>query len=69
MKVSQNLNELTSLILVKMKNVLVKYQPSLVLVHGDTTTTFATAIAAYYEKIKVGHVEAGLRTGDNPSIQ
>ena len=45
-----------------MKNVLSEYSPDLVLVHGDTSTTSATAIAAFYQKIKVGHIEAGLRT-------
>ena len=60
----QTLNEVTSAILVKLKPILVEYQPNLLLVHGDTATTFAAALAAYYEKIDVGHVEAGLRTGD-----
>lgn len=60
----QTLNELTSLILVKLQPILSEYKPDLLLVHGDTATTFAASLAAYYEKISVGHVEAGLRTGN-----
>ena len=45
-----------------MKNVLSDYAPDIVLVHGDTTTTFATSLACYYARVPVGHVEAGLRT-------
>jgi UDP-N-acetylglucosamine 2-epimerase (non-hydrolysing) len=48
----------------KIKPVFEEFRPDLVLVHGDTSTTFATSLAAYYQKIKIGHVEAGLRTGD-----
>lgn len=59
---NQNLASLTSLILNKMQNVFNQYQPNVVLVHGDTTTTLATSIAAFYNSIPVGHVEAGLRT-------
>jgi UDP-N-acetylglucosamine 2-epimerase (non-hydrolysing) len=62
MQQNQNLSKLTSLILHNMQNVFTKFQPDLVLVHGDTTTTLATAMAAFYKKIPVGHVEAGLRT-------
>ena len=47
-----------------MRNVLQEVKPDLVLVHGDTTTAFATALAAFYQHIPVGHVEAGLRTYD-----
>ena len=43
---------------------MIKLQPDLVLVHGDTSTTFAATLAAFYEKIPVGHIEAGLRTGN-----
>lgn len=60
----QNLNELTARILISMKAVLTAEAFDLVLVHGDTTTAMASALAAFYEKIAVGHVEAGLRTGD-----
>lgn len=64
MKPGQSLNEVTASILINMKNVLKDFNPDVVLVHGDTATTFATALAAYYEQIPVGHVEAGLRTGN-----
>jgi len=60
----QTLNDVTSAILLKLKPILLEYQPDLLLVHGDTATTFAASLAAYYEKIDVGHVEAGLRTGN-----
>lgn len=62
MKQDQNLSNLTSLILSEMQNIFSKYLPDVVLVHGDTTTTLATSIAAFYASIPVGHVEAGLRT-------
>ncbi|RFE02319.1 non-hydrolyzing UDP-N-acetylglucosamine 2-epimerase [Streptococcus parauberis] len=62
MKDDQTLNSITSSILEKIKPVFESEKPDLVLVHGDTTTTFATAVAAFYQGIKVGHVEAGLRT-------
>jgi UDP-N-acetylglucosamine 2-epimerase (non-hydrolysing) len=64
MKPGQTLNDVTSSILVGLKPVLEAFVPDVVLVHGDTATTFASALAAYYQQIKVGHVEAGLRTGD-----
>lgn len=51
-------------ILAGMSDVIARQQPDLVLVHGDTSTTLATALAAFYNKVEVGHVEAGLRTGD-----
>jgi UDP-N-acetylglucosamine 2-epimerase (non-hydrolysing) len=60
----QDLYDITINILVEMKVVLINFQPDIVLVHGDTTTTLATSLAAFYQKIKVGHVEAGLRTDD-----
>ena len=64
MKPAQTLNDLTTTILVGLKPVLEEFKPDVVLVHGDTTTTFATSVAAFYAGIPVGHVEAGLRTYD-----
>ena len=64
MKKRQDLYDITSNILLGMKNILEDYKPDLLLVHGDTTTTFATSLAAFYKQIKVGHVEAGLRTNN-----
>jgi len=64
MKPGQDLYDITSNVLLGMKNVLEDFRADIVLVHGDTTTTSATALSAFYQKIKVGHVEAGLRTGD-----
>ena len=64
MQPDQNLDEVVSKILIKLESVLDDFQPDLVLVHGDTITTFSASLAAYLKKIKVGHVEAGLRTGD-----
>jgi len=63
MKAGQTLNEVTARILLELKPVLQEFKPDVVLVHGDTATTFAASLAAYYEQIAVGHVEAGLRTG------
>lgn len=64
MKPGQDLTDITSRVLLGMREVLRKAKPDLVLVHGDTTTCFAAGLAAFYEGIKIGHVEAGLRTGD-----
>ena len=64
MKDSQNLFDITSRILESIKSVLEEESPDIVLVHGDTTTTFVSALACFYLKIPVGHVEAGLRTYD-----
>jgi len=64
MKPGQSLHDVTSGILVGLKEVLAQYQPDVVLVHGDTATTFAASLAAFYQQIPVGHVEAGLRTGN-----
>ena len=64
MKPGQDLFDITGNILAGLKGVLAAEQPDLVLVHGDTTTTLATSLAAYYARIPVGHVEAGLRTGN-----
>lgn len=60
----QSLTDLTASILKGVKSVLDICKPDIVLVHGDTSTTFSTALAAYYQQIPVGHVEAGLRTGN-----
>jgi UDP-N-acetylglucosamine 2-epimerase (non-hydrolysing) len=62
MKHHQDLYSITTGVLTGLKEVLEKEQPHLLLVHGDTTTTFAAALAAFYQHIPVGHVEAGLRT-------
>ncbi|MFC0445708.1 non-hydrolyzing UDP-N-acetylglucosamine 2-epimerase [Pseudidiomarina halophila] len=64
MKPGQGLHEITNAILSGLKPILDSLQPDFVLVHGDTATTFATSLAAYYGQYKVGHVEAGLRTGN-----
>jgi len=58
------LYDITANVLLGMKGILGDFKPDIVLVHGDTTTTSATSLAAFYQKIKVGHVEAGLRTKD-----
>lgn len=67
MKVNQTLSEITSNVLIGLDRVMKEAKPDIVLVHGDTTTTFAASISAYYNQIKVGHVEAGLRTWDKYS--
>ncbi len=64
MRAGQSLNDVTARILLELKPVLQEFKPDVVLVHGDTATTFAASLAAYYEQIAVGHVEAGLRTGN-----
>jgi UDP-N-acetylglucosamine 2-epimerase (non-hydrolysing) len=64
MQPDQDLTTLTSRVLVGLQRVLKEWPPSLVLVQGDTTTAFATALAAFYERVPVGHIEAGLRTND-----
>ena len=64
MRPGQGLHEITACALAGLKNVLSEVSPDLVLVHGDTTTTLSASLAAYYDRIPVGHVEAGLRTGD-----
>jgi len=64
MKPGQDLNQITTNIIDAIKPVLKEFQPDVVLVHGDTTTTFVTTLAAYYQQIDVGHIEAGLRTGN-----
>ena len=62
MKQGQDLYDVTARVLVGMRDVLKEVQPDVVLVHGDTTTSMAAALAAFYQQIPVGHVEAGLRT-------
>ncbi|MFM2579414.1 non-hydrolyzing UDP-N-acetylglucosamine 2-epimerase [Vibrio fortis] len=64
MRAGQSLNDVTARIIQELKSVLQEFKPDVVLVHGDTATTFAASLAAYYEQIDVGHVEAGLRTGN-----
>jgi UDP-N-acetylglucosamine 2-epimerase (non-hydrolysing) len=67
MKPNQNLYNLTADVIVGMKDVLADFNPDYVLVHGDTTTSTAAALAAFYHGSKVCHIEAGLRTGDKKS--
>lgn len=64
MRPGQDLTDITTSVLTGLRNVLRKAEPDIVIVHGDTTTTLAASLAAYYERIPIGHVEAGLRTGD-----
>ncbi|MBA96247.1 MAG: UDP-N-acetylglucosamine 2-epimerase (non-hydrolyzing) [Roseobacter sp.] len=64
MKPGQGLTEITAAVLAGLKPVLEDFAPDLLLVHGDTTTTLSASLAAYYQQIPVGHVEAGLRTGN-----
>ncbi|MCD3297884.1 non-hydrolyzing UDP-N-acetylglucosamine 2-epimerase, partial [Clostridium botulinum] len=64
MKKKQTLSSITTEVLNNLNDIFVEETPDIVLVHGDTTTTFASALAAFYNKIKVGHIEAGLRTYD-----
>ena len=67
MKDKQTLTHITAEVLERLCEVIQKEKPDIVLVHGDTTTTFSAALAAFYNKVKVGHVEAGLRTYDKYS--
>lgn len=64
MKKSQTLGDITISILKKLDPIIKNEKPDVVLVHGDTTTTFAAGLAAFYNQVKIGHVEAGLRTWD-----
>ena len=64
MKKGQTLSEVTSRIVTNLQPIFQTFNPDLVLVHGDTSTTLCSALSAYYHQIPVGHVEAGLRTGD-----
>ena len=67
MKQGQSLSEITSRALLGLEEVIKEVKPDIVLVHGDTTTTFAGALAAFYNQVSIGHVEAGLRTYDKYS--
>ncbi|MDD2484003.1 MAG: UDP-N-acetylglucosamine 2-epimerase (non-hydrolyzing) [Eubacteriales bacterium] len=67
MKPNQTISQITTNVLLGIEKVLIEEKPDIVLVHGDTTTTFASALAAFYQKIAIGHVEAGLRTYDRYS--
>ena len=67
MKKDQTLGEVTTRALIGLEEVIRKSKPDIVLVHGDTTTTFAGALAAFYNQVAIGHVEAGLRTDDKYS--
>ncbi|MGL4990013.1 MAG: non-hydrolyzing UDP-N-acetylglucosamine 2-epimerase [Sarcina sp.] len=64
MKTRQSLTGITNRILEGLEELFIKEKPDMILVHGDTTTTFASGLAAFYQQIRVGHVEAGLRTFD-----
>ena len=67
MKKGQSLSEITSRVLIGLEEVIKEVKPDIVLVHGDTTTSFAAALAAFYNQVDIGHVEAGLRTNDKYS--
>ena len=67
MKQGQTLGEITTRVLTGLEEIIVKEEPNIILVHGDTTTTFASALAAFYHQVAIGHVEAGLRTYDKYS--
>ena len=64
MKKNQDFYDITSNVLLGLKNVLDDFKPDLVMVHGDTTTTFSASLAAFYKKIDIAHIEAGLRSGN-----
>lgn len=64
MQPGQDLYDITSRVMLGLRDVLHSFRPHFVLVHGDTTTTFAASLAAFYQRIPIGHVEAGLRTGN-----
>ena len=64
MRPGQDLSEVTSSVLSGLEKTLNEFKPDLIVVHGDTATTFAASLAAYYKRIPVCHIEAGLRTGD-----
>ena len=64
MKPGQTLSALTSRIIANLDPIIVDFSPDTILVHGDTSSTFCSALCGYYHQINIGHVEAGLRTGD-----
>lgn len=64
MEHGQTISDITNKIIKGMESIFKEYKPDILLVHGDTTTTFASALAAFYQKITVGHIEAGLRSGN-----
>ncbi|TVT81183.1 non-hydrolyzing UDP-N-acetylglucosamine 2-epimerase [Acinetobacter colistiniresistens] len=64
MKAGQDLYDITANVLIGIRDILSDFKPDIVFVHGDTSTTFSASLAAFYSKIKVGHIEAGLRTYD-----
>ena len=67
MRANQTISQITANVILKLEEVIQRENPDIVLVHGDTTTTFASALAAFYQQKKIGHVEAGLRTYDKYS--
>lgn len=67
MKARQTLPDITSNVILQLGQIIATEQPDIVLVHGDTTTTFAASVSAFYQQTKIGHVEAGLRTWDKYS--
>ena len=67
MQQGQTLSDITSKSLIGLEKIIKETKPDIVLVHGDTTTTFAGALAAFYNRIDIGHVEAGLRTNNKYS--
>ncbi len=67
MKPGQDLTDITCNVLLGLREVFRTWRPDIILVHGDTTTTMSASLAAYYERVQVGHVEAGLRTGNKYS--
>ena len=67
MKDGQTLGDITTRALTGIEGIIKEVKPDIVLVHGDTTTTFAGALAAFYNQVAIGHVEAGLRTNDKYS--
>ena len=64
MKKSQSLSEITSSILIQLDKIINEFNPNLLIVHGDTATTLSASISAFYNKVKIAHIEAGLRTGN-----